>query len=61
MAAVMLAPALPLIVAKATGVVGGPVCGAYCLVATLAMVALIVVRRDAYRSIAATPVQPNLN
>ena len=52
MAIVMAAPAVPLICLKLGGVISGPVCGVYCIAATLAMIALIVYRRDDYRDAA---------
>lgn len=53
MAAVMVAPALPLVVLTLTDVVAGPVSGAYMGSSMVAMVALIVYRRAEYRAAAA--------
>ena len=53
MAAVMMAPALPLIALKLGHVVDGSVSGPYMCVSTLAMIVLIVYRRREYRTAAA--------
>ena len=52
MAAVMVAPALPLVVLKLAHVITGPVAGPYMGVSMLAMIALIVYRRREYRAAA---------
>jgi hypothetical protein len=48
MAAVMIAPALPLVALKLGHVVTGPISGAYMCTSMLAMIALIVYRRGDY-------------
>ena len=52
MAAVMIAPALPLIALTAGEVTTGSGCGAYMTASTIAMIALIVYRRGEYRATA---------
>ena len=52
MAVVMIAPALPLIALTAGEVTTGSACGAYMTASTIAMIALIVYRRDEYRATA---------
>jgi hypothetical protein len=48
MAVAMVAPALPLIALRATGVIGGAICGAYCALSVLAMLAVMLYRRSDY-------------
>jgi hypothetical protein len=49
MAAAMIAPAVPFVVLSASHVIGGPVAGPYMGASMIAMVALIVYRRNEYR------------
>lgn len=51
MAAVALLPAVPLICLRVAGVIGGPICGAYCALSIIAMVGLVLYRRDDYRHV----------
>ena len=53
MAAVMIAPALPLVALKVGDVITEPVAGPYMGVSMLAMIALIIYRRHEYRMAAA--------
>lgn len=53
MAAVMVAPALPLVVLELAHVIGGPVAGPYMGVSMVAMIALMVYRRREYRMVSA--------
>lgn len=48
MAAVMIAPAIPLCLLRTGDVVSGSVCGAYCGLSLLAMVGVVVYRRGYY-------------
>jgi hypothetical protein len=52
MAAVMIAPALPLIGLKLLDVISGPVAGPYMGVSMVAMIALMVYRRREYQRVA---------
>lgn len=45
MAATAVLPAIPLICLRAAGVIGGPICGAYCALSILSMVGLVLYRR----------------
>jgi len=49
MAAAMVAPAALLIVLRFAGVVSGPICGTYCLLSFVAMLGVMLYRRDDYR------------
>jgi len=48
MTAAMVVPALPLIGLRLSGVISGPICGAYCAVTFLAMVLVMFYRRRDY-------------
>jgi hypothetical protein len=48
MAVVMVAPAIPLCALRMADVISGGVCGAYCGLSLVAMVGLMVYRRDYY-------------
>ena len=48
MAAVMIAPAVPLCLLRMADVISGSVCGAYCGLSLVAMVGVMVYRRDYY-------------
>lgn len=48
MAAVMVAPAVPLCLLRVADVISGSVCGAYCALSLVAMVGVMVYRRDYY-------------
>ena len=48
MAAVMVAPAIPLCILRMADVISGSVCGAYCGLSLVAMVGVMVYRRDYY-------------
>jgi hypothetical protein len=50
MAAAMVVPAIPLICLRLLDVISGPICGLYCLVTVVAMVALMLYRRSDYRA-----------
>ena len=56
MAAAMVVPALPLVCLRLLDVISGPICGLYCLVTFVAMVALMLYRRSDYGATAATAV-----
>ena len=48
MAAALIVPAVLLICLRLLGVISGPICGLYCLVTVVAMVALMLYRRSDY-------------
>ena len=48
MAVAMIAPAVPLCILRVADVVSGGVCGAYCLLSLVAMIGVMVYRRDYY-------------
>src|SRR5581483_1668050 len=54
MAAAMVVPAVPLICLRLLDVVGGPICGLYCLLTIVAMVAVMLYRRSDYGATPAT-------
>src|SRR5215213_3590681 len=56
MAVAMVVPAVPLVCLRLLDVISGPICGLYCLVTFVAMVALMLYRRSDYGAIAATAV-----
>jgi hypothetical protein len=56
MAAAMVVPAVPLICLRLLDVISGPICGLYCLVTFVAMVAIMLYRRSDYGAIATTAV-----
>jgi len=56
MAAAMVAPAVPLVCLRLLGVISGPICGLYCLATLVAMVVLMLYRRDDYGATATTVV-----
>lgn len=49
MGATALVPAVLLIGLRVAGVIGGPICGAYCALSIVAMVGVMLYRRDDYR------------
>ena len=53
MAAAMIAPAIPLCILRVADVISGGICGAYCLLSLVAMVGVMVYRRD-YFSVSAS-------
>lgn len=48
MGAAMVVPALPLVGLRIAGVIGGPICGAYCALTFGAMLLLVLYRRGEY-------------
>jgi hypothetical protein len=46
MAAAMIAPAIPLCVQRMADVISGGICGAYCMLSLVAMLGVMVYRRD---------------
>jgi hypothetical protein len=48
MAAAMIAPAIPLCILRVADLISGGICGAYCLLSLVAMVGVMVYRRDYY-------------
>ena len=48
MAAVMIAPAVPLIALRTLDVISGSICGTYCALSFAAMMALMLYRREEY-------------
>jgi hypothetical protein len=56
MAVAMVVPAVPLICLRLLDVIGGPICGVYCLATIVAMVALMLYRRDDHAAAATTAV-----
>jgi hypothetical protein len=48
MAAAMIAPAIPLCILRIGDVISGGICGVYCLLSLVAMVGVMVYRRDYY-------------
>jgi hypothetical protein len=48
MAAAMVVPAIPLICLRLTHVISGPICGFYCALTILAMVLVMLYRRNEY-------------
>ena len=54
MAAAMVVPAVPLICLRLVDVISGPICGAYCALTTVAMVAVMLYRRSDYRATSPT-------
>jgi hypothetical protein len=56
MAAAMVVPAVPLICLRLLDVISGPICGLYCLVTFVAMVAAMLYRRSDYGATATTAV-----
>jgi hypothetical protein len=57
MAVAMVAPAVPLICLRLLDVISGPICGLYCLLTVVAMVALMLYRRSDYGAAATTAVR----
>jgi hypothetical protein len=53
MGAAMLVPAIALVCLKLAGVISGTICGAYCIATLVAMVALMLYRRDEYSAVSA--------
>ena len=56
MAAAMVVPAVPLVCLRLLDVISGPICGLYCLVTFVAMVALMLYRRSYYGATAGAAV-----
>ena len=54
MAAAMVAPVVPLIGLRLTGVISGPICGSYCALSLLAMLLLMLYRRHDYGNVVTT-------
>jgi hypothetical protein len=48
MAAAMIAPAIPLCILRVADLISGGICGIYCLLSLVAMVGVMVYRRDYY-------------
>lgn len=48
MAAAMVVPAVPLICLRLLDVISGPICGGYCMITVVTMVALMLYRRSEY-------------
>jgi flagellar biosynthetic protein FliP len=48
MAAAMIAPAIPLCLLRMTDIISGGICGGYCALSAVAMVGVMVYRRDYY-------------
>jgi len=56
MATAMIVPAVPLICLRLLDIISGPICGVYCLATIVAMVALMLYRRNDYGATATTAV-----
>lgn len=56
MAAAMITPAVPLVCLRLVDVISGPICGLYCPVTVVAMIALMVYRRSDYGTTGTTAV-----
>ena len=56
MAAAIVVPAVPLICLRLLDVISGPICGLYCLVTFVAMVAVMLYRHSDYGATATTAV-----
>jgi hypothetical protein len=48
MAAAMIAPAIPLCILRVADLISGGICSVYCLLSLVAMVGVMVYRRDYY-------------